>query len=86
MCNVMFDVRAPRPVYDKLNSVISQQNTMFYAGATAFHMLALGYTSFFFRYRRLTPLPVFAIGTAYYCMFENINNILYKVIVDRKVI
>ena len=82
----MFDTKAPRPVYDKLNSVISQQNKMFYGATTVFHMLTLGYASFFFRYRKLSALPVFLIGNAYYCMFENINNIFYKVIVDRKVI
>ena len=86
MCNMMFDVKAPRAVYDKLNSVVRQQNLMFYGGATALHMMTLGYLSFFFRYRRLSKASVLVAGTAYYCAFETINNILYKVIVDREVI
>ena len=86
MCNIMFDVKAPRPVYDKLNSVISQQNKIFYASATALHATTLCYISFFFRYRRLSPLSVLVASAAYYSFFENANNILYKVIVDRNVI
>ena len=60
---------------------------MIYYGATSLvHITALSYLSFFFRYRRLGRLPVLAIGSAYYCAFENINNIMYKVIVDRHVL
>ena len=86
MCNVMFDMKATRPVHAKLNSVISEQNMIFYAATTLTHVTALSYLSFFFRFRRLGKVPVLAIGTAYYCAFENINNILYKVLVDRHVL
>ena len=84
--NVMFDTKAPKQAYDRLNSVISQQNLLFYLSASAFHTLGFIYTSFFFRYRRITLVPTLLIGTAYFCLFENINNILYKVIVDKKVL
>ncbi len=33
VCNVMFDTQAKRPQYDRLNSVISQQQTKFYLSA-----------------------------------------------------
>jgi len=44
------------------------------------------YMSFFFRYRRLSFAPVVAIASAYYCAFDSVNNILYKMIVDRQVL
>ena len=44
------------------------------------------YMSYFFRYRRLGFLPTIAVASAYYVVFENDNNILYKVLVDKKVI
>jgi hypothetical protein len=44
------------------------------------------YLSFFFRYRRVGAAPTFAIATAYYIFFENVNNIMYKLIVDKEVI
>lgn len=44
------------------------------------------YMSFFFRFRRVGKLPVLAIAAAYTSAFENINNILYKVIVDRPIL
>ena len=59
---------------------------MFYLTASATHILGFMYMSFFFRYRRITFLPTLAIGSAYYCAFGNINNLLYKLIVDKAVI
>ena len=44
------------------------------------------YLSFFFRYRRIGAVPTLAIASAYYIFFENANNIMYKLIVDRAVI
>ena len=44
------------------------------------------YLSFFFRYRRVGAIPTLAIGAAYYVFFENANNIMYKLIVDRAVL
>ena len=82
----MFDVKAPRPVYDKINGTIDRQNKMFYASATALHAASFMYLSFFFRYRRVSLVPTLAISAAYYIFFENANNILYKLIVDRAVI
>jgi hypothetical protein len=42
--------------------------------------------SYFFRFRRLGLVPTILSASAYYIVFENVNNILYKVLVDRKVI
>ena len=85
MCNMMFDVKAPKPLYDKLNSTISQRNKLYYASVTGVHMLAFSYLSFFFRYRRLGVVPTLVVSAAYYSFFENVNNILYKIIVDKPV-
>jgi hypothetical protein len=86
VANVMFDTKATRPQYDRLNSVISQQNLIFYLTATAVHVTGFMYMSYFFRYRRVGFLPVLAISTAYYTVFESINNILYKTVVDKQVL
>ena len=86
VCNLMFDVQASRPAYDKVNAVVDQQNRIFYGAAAAFHATAFMYLSFFFRYRRVGAVPTLLIATAYYHAFENVNNILYKLIVDRPVI
>ena len=82
----MFDVQAPKPVYDKVNATVDRANFMFYASSATVHALSFMYLSFFFRYRRVTALPTVAIGSAYYIFFENVNNILYKTIVDRQVL
>ena len=86
VCNMMYDVKAPKSAYDKVNSIISQQNKIFYGSTAALHMLTFGYLSFFFRYRRLSPVSVLLVGTGYYGFFETINNVMYKAIVDRHVI
>ena len=86
LCNLMFDVKAPRPVYDKVNATIDQRNRIFYAAAASLHTAAFMYLSFFFRYRRVSLAPTLAIASAYYIFFENANNILYKLIVDQAVI
>ncbi len=82
----MFDVQAPRPVYDKVNGTVDRANKIFYASATALHAASFMYLSFFFRYRRVSLVPTLAIASAYYIFFENANNIMYKLIVDRAVI
>lgn len=86
MCNVMFDTQASRRQYARLNSVISQQNLIFYLSAAAVHMTGFAYMSYFFRYRRVGFLPILAISSAYYCAFESVNNTLYKLIVDKPVL
>ena len=58
----------------------------FYLAAGASHIVGMMYLSYFFRYRRVGFAPMLAIGSAYYWAFENFNNILYKVIVDRPVL
>ena len=50
------------------------------------HSVCFMYLSFFFRYRRVSAIPTLAIASAYYVFFENANNIMYKLIVDRSVI
>ena len=59
---------------------------IFYLTATAVHVTGFMYLSYFFRYRRVGFLPVLAISTAYYTAFENLNNILYKTLVDKHVL
>jgi len=86
MANVMFDIKASRPQYDRLNAVISKQNMLFYLAATAVHVTGFMYMSYFFRYRRVGFLPVLALSTAYFNAFESINNILYKTLVDKHVL
>mmetsp|Transcript_14991 Transcript_14991/g.17867 ORF Transcript_14991/g.17867 Transcript_14991/m.17867 type:complete len:211 (+) Transcript_14991:37-669(+) len=86
VCNLMYDVQAPRPVYDKINATVDRGNFAFYLSAAAVHAASFMYMSFFFRYRRVTALPTLAIGSAYYIFFENVNNIMYKLIVDRPVL
>ena len=49
-------------------------------------MTILAYASYFFRFRRLNKVQVAAVGTAYYYGFSSINNTLYKLLVDKKVI
>jgi hypothetical protein len=44
------------------------------------------YLSYFFRFRKVTLAPVFAISCAYYVYFTFTNNLLYKLIVDNKII
>ncbi len=86
MCNMMLDTKAPRPIYDKLNGTIDQATKLYYASTAALHASAFMYLSFFFRYRRVSAVPTLAIASAYYIFFENANNIMYKLIVDRQVI
>jgi len=82
----MFDTQLRKTEYDRLNSVMNLQNGLFYIGATATHFAILAYATYFFRYRTLNKMQTLAVGSAYYAAFGNINNILYKLIVDRKII
>jgi len=49
-------------------------------------MTLFSYATYFFRYRTLNKLQVLAVGTAYYCAFDSINSIAYKLLVDKNVI
>lgn len=86
VCNAMFDTQATRRQYARLNSVVGQQNLIFYMSTAAVHMTGFAYMSYFFRYRRVGILPIFAIASAYYCAFESVNNTMYKLIVDKPVL
>ena len=86
MANLMFDTKLRQSDYDRMNSVMSVQQTKFYASATLTHFTILAYASYFFRYRRLGKVQVAAVGTAYCYAFGAINSILYKLIVDKAVI
>jgi len=85
-CNIMFETKSGRAVYDKLNSVISQSNLHFYIVAPIVHSLGFAWMSFFFRFRRIGVVPTLAIASAYYMAFSTINDVLYKVMVDGPVL
>ena len=74
---MMFDAQAPRAVYDRLNSIISQGNMIFYSAATLIHCTSFAFMSFFFRYRRVGKLPTLAIAGAYSVYFQTTNDALY---------
>ena len=82
----MFDTKANKIQYADLNAACAQGNLQFYLAAGAIHTIGFMYMSYFFRYRRLNLLPTVAVASVYFILFENVNNILYKLIVDRKVI
>ena len=86
VANMMFDTKCRQSDYDRINSVIRQQNAIYYTSTSLSHMIILAYASYFFRFRRLNKVQVAAVGTAYYYGFSSINNILYKLLVDKKVI
>lgn len=44
------------------------------------------YMSYFFRYRRIGFIPVVAVAGVYTYAFNSVNNIFYKLIVDRVVL
>lgn len=77
MANMMFDAQAPRAVYDRLNSIITEGNTSFYAAATITHCTGFAFMSFFFRYRRIGAMPTLLIAGAYSTFFTLTNNALY---------
>ena len=83
MSNIIFDTQATKAQHGALNAVISQQNMKFYMAATATHVVGFMYLSYFFRYRRLSAAPVLAMACAYSSVFDNVNNILYKMFVDK---
>ena len=86
MGNMMFDTKARKVDYDRMNSVISVGNTQYYLATSAFHTLAFMYMAYFFRFRRVGLAPAFAISCGYYYAFTKINNAAYKWFVDRPVI
>ena len=86
IANVMFDGKARKMDYDRLNSAVSVGNTHFLLATTAAHTIGFMYLAYFFRFRRVGLVPVFAISCAYYFAFAKINNAAYKLLVDRPVI
>lgn len=86
MANLMFQTQLRKTEYDRLNSIISTSNNFYYGATTATHFAILAYATWFFRYRNLSKAQTLFVGTAYYLAFGNINNILYKLMVDKKVI
>ena len=82
----MFDTRIRKSDYDRLNNVIGNATFQFYTLASISNLLVFAYSSYFFRYRKLTKIQVLAFGTGLYYSFGLINDSLYKVLVDRKVI
>lgn len=72
--------------YDRLNAGIDYNTKLYYASATATHILTLAYASYFFRYRTLNKLQVLGVATAWYFAFPQINNIQYKLMVEKPLI
>ena len=69
MANLMFDTKLGKNDYDRMNSVIDQQNMKFYGATTMVHFLSLSYASYFLRYRTLSKPQVLVVGTALYFGF-----------------
>ena len=86
ICNVMFDTQATRHAYDRLNAIVQRQTQLYYAAATVINSACLMYMSYFFRYRRVGPLPILAVGSAFFLVFDNTNESLYKLMVDRPIL
>ena len=86
MANLMFDTKLRQSDYDRLNSTMSMSSIQYYLASSLFHVTALAYASYFFRYRRLNKVQVLAVGSAFYYGFSTSNSILYKLIVDKKII
>ena len=86
MANLMFDTKIRQSDMDRLNSVMSFQQLKYYGFTSLFHLSFLAYASYFFRYRRLNKLQVLAVGTTFYYGFGPINNIAYKLFVDKPII
>ena len=84
--NIMFDTKARKVEYDRLNSAISVANTQYLVATSAFHTMSFMYMAYFFRFRRVGLLPVLGVSCAYYYAFTKINNAAYKWFVDRPVI
>ena len=84
--NLQYDTKLHKYEYDRLNSVSSVAHAKFYAATTAFHTLSFTYMAWFFRFRRVGIVPVFAVSSAYYFAFTKINNAAYKWLVDRPII
>ena len=85
MANIMFDTKARQTEYDRLNNVIDWSTSKYIATATVTHVMLLTYASYLFRFRRLNKLQSVAVGTGYYYVFGLVNNLLYSLMVDRKV-
>ena len=86
MANIMYDTKARKIDYDRLNTAVSVGSTKFLLATSAFHTLAFMYMAYFFRFRRVGLAPAFAISCGYYYAFTKVNNAAYKWFVDRPVI
>lgn len=69
VCNIMFDTKAPKNSYQRINSTVAQGNLAFYASAAALHTIGFMYMSYFFRYRTIGRLPTLVIAACYYDFF-----------------
>lgn len=83
ICNVMFETKAPTHVYDRLNSINTQQTWNFYLVSCGFNLTAFMAMSFFFRYRRLSGPMTFLIAHSVAFVFMQTNSLFYSAIVDR---
>ncbi len=86
VANAMFDIKARKCDYDRLNTAVSVGNTRYFAATTAIHTLSFMYLAYFFRFRKVGFAPALGISCAYYYFFTKVNNTLYKLLVDKLVI
>ena len=86
MANCYYDAKLRDSEYQRLDSVMELGLVKYYGTATMFHFSMFAYMAFFFRYRRLTKLQVAGVGTAYWFAFNQVNEIMYKLCVDKNII
>ena len=86
MANIMFDTKAKKIDYDRLNSTMRIANLKYYLATSTLHTLGFMYMAYFFRFRRVNLAPSLLISCGYYYFFTKTNDIAYKVIVDKEVI
>ena len=86
IANAMFDTQLRANDYARLNSAVSIGNTRYFAATAALHTFSFMYLAYFFRFRRVGLLPTFGISCAYYYAFTKVNNLAYKLLVDKLVI
>ena len=80
--NIMFDTKASKPQYDRLNSVLAHGLAWHYGSMVGLHSFSFMYLTYHMRYRRVAALPCLLISGVYYNYFQLTNKISYKLNVD----
>ena len=86
MANLMFDTRLRKSEYDILNSTLNIKNFQYFSAAATVHTFSFMQLAFFFRFRKISLPLTLGVAFGYQIYFQTVNNILYKLIVDRNVI